>query len=116
MRAGYKAGMAWIILILAGLCEIVWAVLARYSKGFTQLWPSVGTLAFNIASVALLMLAMKRLPLGTSYAVWTGIGAVGAVLWGIFVFNEPRDWPRLLCIALIIVGIIGLKFVERAAG
>ncbi len=108
--------MSWLLLLAAGACEIIWAIMSKYSHGFTRLWPSVGTIGFNILSVVLLMLAMKKLPLGTSYAVWTGIGAVGSVLWGICCFNEPRDWTRLACIALIIAGIIGLKVLTPNPG
>ena len=101
--------MSWILLFSAGVCEIIWAVLAKYSNGFSKLWPSLGTVFFTILSVVLLILAMKRLPLGTAYAIWTGIGAVGTVLWGIAFLNEPRDWARILCIMLVLAGIIGLK-------
>ena len=101
--------MAWLILLLAGACEVVWAVCAKYSQGFSRLWPSVWTIVFNVISVVLLMLAMKRLPLGTAYAVWTGIGAAGTVAYGIWRFNEPRDVPRLICIGLIVAGIVGLN-------
>ena len=101
--------MAWTLLLLAGVCEITWAIMAKYSHGFTKFWPSAGTILFTILSLLLLILAMKKLPLGTAYAVWTGIGAIGTVSWGIIFFNEPRDWMRLACIALIVTGIIGLK-------
>jgi quaternary ammonium compound-resistance protein SugE len=101
--------MPWVILLLAGACECVWAVCSKYSQGFTRFWPSFWTIVFNVISVVLLMLAMKRLPLGTAYAVWTGIGAVGTVIYGIARFNESRDLPRMICIGLIILGIIGLE-------
>jgi quaternary ammonium compound-resistance protein SugE len=107
--------MAWILLLLAGVCEVVWAVCSKHANGFTRFWPSAMTIVFNIVSVVLLILAMKRLPLGTSYAVWTGIGAVGTVAYGIWRFNEPKDWPRLGCIALIILGIVGLKLLAPTA-
>lgn len=100
---------AWLILILAGLLETVWAVGLRYSEGFTRLWPSIVTGAAMIGSVWLLAQAVKVLPLGTAYAVWTGIGAAGAVIWGILFFNEPATALRLFCIALILGGIVGLK-------
>src|SRR5829696_3090002 len=102
--------MAWLILFLAALCEIIWAISAKYSHGFTRFWPSVVTIVFNIISVVLLIYAMKPLPVGTAYAVWTGIGAVGTAILGILFFDEPRNAPRVICIALIVTGIIGLKF------
>lgn len=101
--------MHWIILLLAGLCEVVWAVGLKISDGFTRFWPSVWTVAAMIASFVLLCAAMKKIPLGTAYAVWTGIGAAGTVLAGILMFGESRDLPRLLFIGLILAGIIGLK-------
>ena len=103
--------MAWLILFIAGVCEVVWAICAKHSQGFTRLWPSVWTIAFNIISVVLLMFAMRRLPLGTAYAVWTGIGAIGTVAYGIWRLNEPRDASRLICIALIVIGIVGLEMI-----
>lgn len=101
--------MSWLILFLAGLLETVWAVGLKYTDGFTRLWPSAGTLAAMAASVWLLSLAMRTLPMGTAYAVWTGIGAVGAVAVGIVVFDEPAALPRLLSVGLIIAGLLGLK-------
>lgn len=101
--------MTWIILVLAGLFEIVWAVGLKYTHGFTRLWPSVGTVAGMLASFWLLALAMKSLPLGTAYAVWTGIGTVGSAIAGIALYGEPADAVRLGCIGLIAAGIIGLK-------
>jgi quaternary ammonium compound-resistance protein SugE len=106
--------VAWIVLFVAGLCEIGWAVGLKYTEGFTRLWPSLGTVLAMIVSVVLLGLALKALPLGTAYAVWTGIGAVGTAALGIFLFNEPRDALRLACIALIVAGIVGLKLVTPA--
>ena len=106
--------VAWIVLFVAGLCEIGWAVGLKYTEGFTRLWPSVGTVLAMVVSVVLLGLALKALPLGTAYAVWTGIGAVGTAALGIFLFNEPRDALRLACIALIVAGIVGLKLVTPA--
>lgn len=102
--------MDWLILLLAGLLETVWAVGLKYTEGFTRLWPSVLTLLAMAASVWLLSVAMKTLPLGTAYAVWTGIGAVGAVIVGIVLFGESVAAPRLLSVALIITGLLGLKF------
>ena len=101
--------MPWLLLILAGLLEVGWAIGLKYTDGFTRPWPSVWTLAAMAASVALLALAMRSLPVGTAYAVWTGIGAVGTVALGIVLFDEPATVPRLGCIALIIAGIAGLK-------
>ncbi len=103
--------MAWIILFLAGLFEIGWAVGLKYTDGFTKLWPSVGTLASMGVSVALLALALRTLPLGTGYAVWTGIGTIGTVIFGIIVFQEPANALRLAFIAMIVGGIVGLKLI-----
>ncbi|KYO54045.1 quaternary ammonium compound efflux SMR transporter SugE [Tistrella mobilis] len=101
--------MSWIILVIAGLFEIGWAVGLKYTHGFTRLWPSVLTVGAMTASVVLLGLALRSLPLGTAYAVWTGIGTVGTVLFGIFVLGEPATAARLACILLIVSGIVGLK-------
>ena len=101
--------MAWIYLLLAGLFEIAWAIGLKYTDGFSRLWPSVGTLAAMAVSIVLLAMAVKTLPIGTAYAVWTGIGAVGAVALGIVLFGDPATWLRLLCVALILTGIVGLK-------
>ena len=106
---------AWGVLLVAGLCEIGWAVGLKYTEGFSRLWPSVATVVAMVVSVALLGLALKALPLGTAYAVWTGIGAVGTAILGIYLFNEPRDALRLVCIALIVAGIVGLKLVTPSA-
>ena len=105
--------MDWIILFIAGLFETAWAIGLKYTDGFTRLWPSVGTLVAMIISVVLLGYAMKSLPVGTAYAVWTGIGAVGTVILGIVLFSEPVNFGRVLSILLIIAGIIGLKFVSH---
>lgn len=101
--------MTWLILILAGLLEVAWAVGLKYTAGFTRLIPSVLTLSAMAGSVGLLGLALGKLPLGTAYAVWTGIGTVGTVIFGIMVLNEPASAVRVLCIAMIIAGIVGLK-------
>lgn len=101
--------MSWLFLLLAGLLETVWAVGLKYTQGFTQLWPSVITLVAMAGSIWLLSIAMKVLPLGTAYAVWTGIGAIGTVIIGIVVFAEPTSWPRLCSVALIFAGLVGLK-------
>lgn len=101
--------MAWVALFVAGLLEIGWAVGLKYTEGFTRLWPTVGTAAALIASMALLAFAMRTLPLGTAYAVWTGIGTVGTAILGIALFREPATALRITCIAMIVAGIVGLK-------
>jgi quaternary ammonium compound-resistance protein SugE len=101
--------MTWIILLLAGLLEVVWAVGLKYTEGFTKLVPSVLTVAAMAGSVGMLGLALRTLPLGTAYAIWTGIGTVGTVIYGIVMLNEPASAIRLTCIAMIVGGIIGLK-------
>ena len=103
--------MAWAVLLVAGVFEVGWAVGLKYTEGFTRLWPTVFTAVSLVVSMALLALAMRSLPLGTSYAVWTGIGTVGTVLFGIFVLGEPATALRLLCLGLIVTGILGLKLV-----
>jgi len=101
--------MYWFVLVLAGLFEIAWAVGLKYTEGFSKLVPSVLTGAAMLVSIVLLAYATKKLPLGTAYAVWTGIGAVGAVTLGIVLFGESAQPLRLLCVGLIVVGILGLK-------
>ena len=101
--------MGWLLLFAAGCAEIVFAISLKYNEGFSKLWPSVATCVFGAASFYLLILAIKTLPLGTAYAVWTGMGAVGVALIGIILFKESADWIRLSSILLIIIGIIGLK-------
>ncbi|MCW5609262.1 MAG: quaternary ammonium compound efflux SMR transporter SugE [Rubrivivax sp.] len=101
--------MAWVLLLIAGLLEVGWAIGLKYTEGFTRLWPSVFTLAAMTGSVVLLALAMKTLPVGTSYAVWVGIGAVGTAILGIVLFGESASAGRLLSLALIVAGIVGLK-------
>jgi quaternary ammonium compound-resistance protein SugE len=105
--------MSWIYLLIAGLTEVAWAIGLKQSQGWTRFWPSVITGALMIVSFAFLSLALKTLPLGTAYAVWTGIGAAGTAVVGIYFFGEPRDAVRVLCIALIIAGVIGLKVFSR---
>jgi quaternary ammonium compound-resistance protein SugE len=105
--------MAWLTLFFAGLFEIGWAVGLKYTAGFTRLVPSLLTVAAMAASVGLLALAMRELPLGTAYTVWTGIGAVGTVVAGIVLFQESADALRLACIGLILAGIVGLKLVTN---
>ncbi|MEM5427086.1 quaternary ammonium compound efflux SMR transporter SugE [Cupriavidus oxalaticus] len=106
--------MAWTLLALAGLFEVVWAIGLKYTDGFTRLVPSVITLAGMAISVILLALALRHIPVGTGYAVWTGIGAVGTAILGIILFNEPATVARIGCIALIVCGIAGLKLVGSA--
>ncbi|WGE28783.1 quaternary ammonium compound efflux SMR transporter SugE [Edwardsiella tarda] len=101
--------MSWIVLLIAGLLEVVWAISLKSSHGFTRLWPSLITLVAMVASVLLLAHAMKTLPAGTAYAVWTGIGAVGAAIMGIILLGEPASLLRLLSLVLIVAGIVGLK-------
>jgi quaternary ammonium compound-resistance protein SugE len=101
--------MPWIYLALAGLFEIGWAIGLKYSDGFTRLWPSVATAVAMVISVLLLALATRSLPIGTAYAIWTGIGAVGAVILGIVLFGDSAAPLRLLCVSFIVAGIVGLK-------
>lgn len=101
--------MTWVILFLAGLCEVVWAVGLKYTDGFTRILPSVITIVGMVASVWLLAIAMRSLPLGTAYAVWVGIGTVGAFVAGVILFGEGLGWVRLASVALIITGLVGLK-------
>ncbi len=101
--------MAWIILVLAGLFEIGWAIGLKYTEGFTRLWPTVGTLGAMAVSLGLLGIAMKSLPVGTAYAIWVGVGAVGTVILGIVLFDEPVNALRMGSVALIAAGLVGLK-------
>jgi quaternary ammonium compound-resistance protein SugE len=105
--------MAWIVLFVAGLFEVGWALGLKYTEGFSRLWPSVGTVASMIVSLGLLGLALRTLPLGTAYAIWTGVGTVGTALLGIMLFHEAADPIRLVCIGLILTGIVGLKLVTH---
>lgn len=104
--------MAWILLFSAGLAEIVFALSLKYNHGFTKLWPSIATMVFGGCSFYLLILAIKTLPLGTAYAVWTGMGAVGVAIIGIVLLKESYDWYRLLSITFVVAGIIGLKLTD----
>jgi quaternary ammonium compound-resistance protein SugE len=103
--------MSWFFLVVAGLLEVAWAVGLKYTNGFTRLWPSVFTLVAMAGSVGMLGLALRQLPLGTSYAVWTGIGTIGTAVMGMVLLGEPAGALRLGCIALIAAGIVGLKLV-----
>ena len=111
-----STGLAWVVLFFAGLCEIGWAVGLKYTEGFSRLWPTVATGVAMLASVVLLGWSLKTLPLGTAYAVWTGIGAVGTAILGMLLFGESREAARLACIALIVAGIVGLKLVTPDGG
>ncbi|CAN5225787.1 quaternary ammonium compound efflux SMR transporter SugE [soil metagenome] len=106
--------MHWILLILAGIFEVGWAVGLKYTYGFTRLWPTIGTITSMAISLALLGFALRALPLGTAYAIWTGIGAVGTVTLGILLFDEPADTLRLVSIGLIVAGIVGLRLATHS--
>lgn len=109
INEGGEKNMAWIFLIIAGIFEVVWAISLKYTEGFTKLWPTVVTIIGMVISFYFLSAAIKTLPIGTAYAIWTGIGALGAVIMGIILFNEPRSASRLIFVGCILVGIIGLK-------
>ena len=104
--------MAWVVLMIAGLFEVGWAVGLKYTAGFTRLVPTLATVASMIVSLGLLGLALKTLPVGTAYAIWTGVGTIGTAVLGILLFGESADALRLGCIALIVAGIVGLKLVS----
>lgn len=106
--------MPWVYLFFAGLLEIVWAIGLKYTEGFTRLWPSVITGSAMTASIVLLAMAVKTLPIGTAYAIWTGIGAVGAVIFGIILFGDSASPLRLACVALVVLGMVGLKLTGGA--
>ncbi len=106
--------MAWLCLLLAGLMEIGWAIGLKYTAGFTRLWPSVGTVLCMAVSFGLLSLSLKTLPMGTAYAIWTGIGAAGTAVFGMIFLGESREAGRMVCLALIIAGVVGLKVFSRA--
>jgi quaternary ammonium compound-resistance protein SugE len=103
--------MAWVVLFVAGILEVGWAIGLKYTEGFTRLWPTVGTVVSMLLSIGLLGIALRTLPVGTAYAVWTGIGTIGTVVLGIALFGEPADALRLACVGLILAGIVGLKLV-----
>jgi quaternary ammonium compound-resistance protein SugE len=107
--------MAWALLVVAGLCEIAWAVGLKYTDGFTRPLPTALVVGAMVASVWMLAIALRTIPVGTGYAVWTGIGAVGTAILGMAIFNESRDILRILCIVLIVAGIAGLKLVTPDA-
>ncbi len=107
--ANMEKDMAWLLLVIAGLLEVGWAIGLKYTEGFTRLWPTVFTAIAMVLSLALLGIAMKSLPVGTAYAVWVGVGAVGTVILGIVLFAEPADAARLVSVGLIVAGIVGLK-------
>jgi quaternary ammonium compound-resistance protein SugE len=107
--------MAWISLFIAGLFEIGWAIGLKYTDGFSKLWPSVWTVAAMIVSLVFLEYALRTLPVGTAYAIWVGIGAVGTAIMGMWLFNESREIARIVCLLLIVAGVIGLKFVTPSA-
>jgi quaternary ammonium compound-resistance protein SugE len=107
--------MAWALLVVAGLCEIAWAVGLKYTDGFTRPLPTALVVGAMVASVWMLAIALRTIPVGTGYAVWTGIGAVGTAILGMAIFNESRDVLRILCIVLIVAGIAGLKLVTPDA-
>lgn len=105
--------MAWAILVVAGLFEVGWAIGLKYTQGYTRLWPTIWTVLAMIASVWLLGIAMRSLPVGTAYSIWVGVGAVGTVILGIVLFGEPANAARLISIMLIIAGIVGLKLATQ---
>lgn len=108
--------MAWISLFIAGLFEIGWAIGLKYTDGFSKLWPTVWTVAAMVVSLAFLEYALRTLPVGTAYAIWVGIGAVGTAIMGMWLFNESREIARIVCLMLIVAGVIGLKVVTPNAG
>ena len=108
-----RVGTAWMVLLVAGVLETAWAVGLKYTQGFARLWPSVGTGVAAVASMVLLAMAVKVIPVGTGYAVWTGIGAVGTAVIGMVWLGESRDVLRVLCLGLIIAGVLGMRFVSE---
>ncbi|MEO8344641.1 MAG: quaternary ammonium compound efflux SMR transporter SugE [Betaproteobacteria bacterium] len=106
--------MSWLVLVLAGLFEIGWAIGLKYTEGFTRVWPTVGTVLAMVISLGLLGIAMKSLPVGTAYAVWVGVGAVGTAILGIVLLGEPANAGRLVSLGLIVAGIVGLKLASSA--
>src|SRR4029078_11390676 len=109
-----ESHMAWFILVVAGLFEVGWAIGLKYTEGFTRFWPTVGTVAAMIVSLWLLGIAMKSLPVGTAYAIWVGVGAVGTAILGIVLLGDSANAGRLISLALIVAGIVGLKLATPA--
>lgn len=109
-----STGLAWALLVFAGLFEVAWAIGLKYTAGFTRPWPTIATVAAMVISMGLLGLVARQLPIGTAYAVWTGIGAVGTAALGIWLFGESATVLRLVCLTLIIAGVVGLKFGAQA--
>lgn len=105
--------MHWLMLLLAGIFEVGWALAMKYSEGFTKLVPSIITIVGYILSAIFLAIALKKLPLGTAYAMWTGFGIVGTSVLGIFLFNEKLSLPQVICVLLIVIGIVGLKLLAK---
>lgn len=105
--------MAWVYLMIAGLFEICWAIGLKYTEGFSKFWPSVGTVGGMILSFLFLAQAVRTIPLGTGYAIWTGIGVAGTAILGMIFFAEGRDWPRIMCLMLILIGMVGLKIFTK---
>ena len=108
-------GLAWLILFFAGLCEVGWAIGLKYTEGFTRFWPTLWTVVAMVVSLLLLGTAMKGLPVGTAYSVWEGVGAIGTVILGIWLFGEPATAGRMISVVLIVAGIIGLKLSTPAS-
>jgi len=104
--------MAWVLLLIAAALEVVWAIGLKYTHGFTRLWPSVFTLIAMAASMYLLAIAARAMPIGTAYAVWVGIGATGTAILGMVLFSEPANAARIACLGLIIAGVLGLRLLE----
>ena len=104
--------MAWLYLLVAGLCEVTWIVTLKLNDGFTKFWPSVIALVFILAGPLFVSLAMKTLGMGTSYAVWVGVNCILMLILGVFYFNEPLSFPKIACVALIVAGAVGLKLIE----
>ena len=105
--------MAWVLLFIAGVLEVAWAIGLKYTEGFTRLWPTIATVAAMAASVALLGVALRSIPVGTGYAIWVGIGATGTAIMGMYLFGESREPLRLVCLGLIVAGVVGLRLVSQ---
>jgi len=105
--------MAWVLLFIAGVLEVAWAIGLKYTEGFTRLWPTAATVAAMVASIILLGIALRSIPVGTGYAVWVGIGATGTAIMGMYLFGESREFLRLVCLGLIVAGVVGLRLVSQ---